>query len=150
MEAYFHPSYKFFDRSKTIEDIAIRLLGKLLGPLPKADANFISLLNLRKLTRPASPRHLLLSATGILDSETRECPLYGSLDNLKASDIRAGPFGLSITTEPRDHLTFERVNDQDHLRILSIGSIFNQYSVQRLGFTRYQRLRKINPLNTYV
>jgi hypothetical protein len=131
------PDFKFRDRTDQIWKVIHKILKTVLVRLPGADPDCVRTLNLRRTSPSLSPRYLLFSSAGILESEVRAPPLYGQLDGIKASNILKGPFKLAITENPQAHLTFERNADGQFLRILSLKQIFAQYTVQRLGFTRY-------------
>ena len=79
-------------------------------------------------------RSELLSVVGIADMETRRRDeLLGPLDELKASNLFAGPFGVGLTKYPSEHLTFV----DGVLRLLNIKNLFAIYPYQRLGIARY-------------
>lgn len=98
---------------------------------------------------PKSPRYFLLSSVGLTDSELRAEPRFGQINELSASNILKY-FKLSLTDDPGDHLTFEESGDEDTLRILSLKSIFGQYSIQRVGFMRYREYKVMKMLTILV
>jgi hypothetical protein len=60
--------------------------------------------------------------------------ILGSLDELKASNLIAGPFGL--TYKPAEHLTFSGSHCRSTARLLDIKSLFRLYIPQRTGVAR--------------
>ena len=83
-------------------------------------------------------RSLFLLNIGIKESESREgIALQGPLDDLKASNIICGPFGIMLTNNPKEHLTFGIDGGRRVLRILSLDKIFALYCFQRVGLMRH-------------
>jgi hypothetical protein len=58
----------------------------------------------------------------------------GSLDELRASNILAGPFRIRITSTPSEHLTFDDSHGRPVIRLLSGDRILMIYVAQRTGF----------------
>jgi hypothetical protein len=77
-----------------------------------------------------------LIAAGLSEAEIRITDdLVGPLDELKASNLSAGPFNIAITENPMDHLTFAGLQTPT-VRLLSIRGIFKLYPPQRSGLAR--------------
>ena len=103
---------------------------------PYETSDFILDLNIRE-PLSKSPRTLLLSSIGVLEAESNGVTIYGPLDNLKASNLLHGPFGLMLTKIPKEHLTFGTDKSKPMLRILDLDDIFDYYSLQRSGVISY-------------
>lgn len=79
-------------------------------------------------------RAKFLDIAGLIEFETRtKDDLFGHLDELKASNLFAGPFNVKLTSDPWEHLTFSQSQKRSTVRILDINSIFRLYIPQRTG-----------------
>jgi hypothetical protein len=79
-------------------------------------------------------REKFLDIVGIRESETRmRDDLFGQLDELKASNLLVGPFGIQLTRNPWEHLTFSQSPSGPKVRILDLKSLFLLYIPQRTG-----------------
>jgi hypothetical protein len=83
-------------------------------------------------------RSVFLSNVGIAEEEThKQDGLHGPLDDLKASNLLAGPFRIALTKRPFEHLTFSGVHSQQIVRLLGLEQIFEFYRPQRTGIATY-------------
>jgi hypothetical protein len=126
--------FSFKDRKEDIWNITHDLRHALNLP-SGSESDFIKSLN--NPTSASLPKHLLLTQTGLRESESHGSALYGSLDGLNASNINKGAFKLAFTRDPKSHLTFTKIEGRATLQILDLDSIFALYPLQRLGFMRY-------------
>lgn len=82
-------------------------------------------------------RSQFILALGLTESEILgRRKLTGHLDELKASNLLKGPFKITLTSHPGEHLTFDSSHKQS-VNILDIESIFKLYPAQRTGIIRY-------------
>ena len=63
--------------------------------------------------------------------------ILGPLEELKASDLIAGPFGVALTNKPAEHITFSGSHSRSTARLLDIRSLFRLYIPQRNGVARF-------------
>ena len=83
-------------------------------------------------------RSQFLGALGLTESDTlrsRDLRLMGHLDELKASNLLKGPFKITLTSHPEEHLTFDSSHKQS-VNLLDIEGIFRLYPAQRTGIIR--------------
>jgi hypothetical protein len=91
-----------------------------------------------KLIGGKTVRRKFLNAIGLGLVEVRpKESLFGPLDELKASNLLSGPFKLSLTKNPAEHLTFVGSHSRSTVRLLDLGTIFRLYAPQRCGLMRY-------------
>jgi hypothetical protein len=84
-------------------------------------------------------RSQFILALGLTETETLgRGELTGHLDELKASNLLKGPFEITLTSHPGEHLTFDNSHRQS-VNILDIENIFRLYPAQRTGIIRYSR-----------
>jgi hypothetical protein len=82
-------------------------------------------------------RSLFLLNIGIIEAETHKREnILGSLDDLKASNLVAGPFRIALTKKPVEHLTYSGVHSSQVVLLLDLEQIFQFYRAQRMGVTR--------------
>jgi len=82
-------------------------------------------------------RAKLLEIIGLTEAETKpKNDLIGSLDELKASNLRRGPFKIELTDQPWAHLTFTRSHGRSTIRLLKLESIIHLYTPQRTAIAR--------------
>ena len=84
-------------------------------------------------------RDAFLSIAGInpTDLAIKDEPV-GPLDGLKASNLITGPFTVSLTNKPHEHLTFSGSHSHTTVRLLNVPGIFQLYIPQRTGVARYR------------
>jgi hypothetical protein len=63
--------------------------------------------------------------------------IFGPLDELKASNFLKGPFTITLTNKPSEHLMFFGSHRNSTLRLLDLKTIFQLYVPQRVGIARY-------------
>ena len=79
-------------------------------------------------------RAKFLDIIGLIEFETRtKDDLFDHLDELKASNLLAGPFNVKLTSDPWEHLAFNQSQKRWTVRILDFNSIFRLYIPQRTG-----------------
>ena len=79
-----------------------------------------------------------ISIAGITHTDLKaKDDLLGPLDELKASNLIAGPFGVALTDKPFEHLTFSGSHSRSTVRILDIKGLFRLYIPQRTGIARF-------------
>jgi hypothetical protein len=82
-------------------------------------------------------RDVFLSIAGITQTDlVINSELLGPLDGLKASNLIAGPFTVTLTANPGEHLTFSGSHSHTTVRLLNIKGIFQLYIPQRVGVAR--------------
>lgn len=82
-------------------------------------------------------REKLLTIIGVTEAETKmQTDLLGPLDELKASNLRSGPFKIELTDHTWAHLTFSRSDGRSTIRVLKIDVIFRLYACQRTAMAR--------------
>jgi hypothetical protein len=79
---------------------------------------------------------LLIAGVTQTDLKPKE-DLLGPLDELKASNLLSGPFGIALTNKSSEHLTFTGPHSRSTVRLLNIEGIFRLYVPQRTGVARY-------------
>jgi hypothetical protein len=126
--------FSFKDPTEAIWNITHDLRHALNLP-SGSESDFIKSLN--NPTSASLPKHLILTQTGLRESERHGSALYGSLNGITASNINKGAFKLVFTSDPKAHLTFTTIDSRATLQILDLDSIFALYPLQRLGFMRY-------------
>jgi len=83
-------------------------------------------------------KEAFLSITGITPTDLKvKDKILGPLDELKASNLIAGPFGVALTDKPAEHLTFSGSHSRSTVRLLDIKSLFRLYIPQRTGVARF-------------
>lgn len=83
-------------------------------------------------------RAKFLEIVGLTNEETQEKrDLFGPLDDLKASNLRNGPFKIELTEQPSAHLTFCRSHGRSSIRLLKIEAIAHLYVPQRTSIATY-------------
>jgi len=83
-------------------------------------------------------RSVFLSNIGIAEEEThKQDGLHGPLDDLKASNLLAGPFRIALTKRPFEHLMFSGMHSQQIVQLLDLEKIFEFYRPQRTGIATY-------------
>ena len=110
-------------------------LGKLIHPEPDRKWFWFAE-HMCNIPEPYRFRNPLLAT---YQGETTKRPdlLHGPIDELKASNILAGPFELCLTDQPSEHLTFAEVRGKTTLRILELDGIFRfAYRLQRTGVAK--------------
>jgi len=92
--------------------------------------NITSFSNANKKTCPVTDfRTHVLASVGITDAEAHAETLVGPLDELKASNIRSGPFDIDLTEVPREHLTLTRLSPKPTIKLLKFEKIFNLFKL---------------------
>jgi hypothetical protein len=83
-------------------------------------------------------RYVLLRGTGLVEAECKiRDDLRGPLDDLKASNIAASLFEISLTVDPSQHLTFHKTRSGTAVQLLNLEKIFGRiYVPQRTGMAR--------------
>jgi hypothetical protein len=76
-----------------------------------------------------------LRSTGLVGESTTPMKV-GGLDVLKASHLMAGPFRISLTENPAEHLTFNDSGTRPTVRLLHLDHIIRIYLSQRAGLAR--------------
>ena len=88
-------------------------------------------------TEESYKRAKFLSYLGFTEKQFEEkSDQFGSLDVLTAANILAGPFEISFTNHPAQHLTFSGSCDNPVIKLLSMEQIKILYIPQRVGIAR--------------
>jgi len=83
-------------------------------------------------------KEAFLSIAGISHTDLKmKDDMLGPIDELKASNLVAGPFGVALTDKPSEHLTFSGSHSRSTVRLLDIKGLFRLYIPQRTGVARY-------------
>ena len=101
----------------------------------KPKGQLFSYLKMESTSSPVNYwRSVFLSRIGITEEETRKREaLQGPLDELKASNLLAGPFRIAVTKKPKEHLTFSGVHSHPVIRILDLEQVCECFRPQRTG-----------------
>lgn len=108
----------------------------------KISNNFVSFIHADGGSVPDNRMRLnFLRALGLSPSEAKsrkDQGFSGPLDELRASHLIAGPFHISLTQIPSEHLTFDDTHGRPTLRLLHLDRVLDYYIVQRSGLATYQ------------
>jgi|SRR5271154_5888904 len=86
-------------------------------------------------------KEAFMSITGVSLTDLKaKDEILGPLDELKASNLIAGPFGVALTDKPAEHLTFSGSHSRSTVRLLDIKGLFRLYIPQRTGVARFYPL----------
>ena len=107
----------------------------------KISISFVSFLHADGGSVPDNRIRLkFLCALGLSSSEAKSRKyqdFWGPLDELRASHLIAGPFQVSLTQVPSEHLTFDDTHGSPTLRLLHLDRVLDYYIVQRSGLATY-------------
>jgi hypothetical protein len=109
-----------------------------------ATLRFVRSLDVKTHTRPASLSEIIKDACGLTLLEKPEKLPKGSLSPLTAHNLRAGPFRIALTENPRRHLTVDDTEDIPILQLLSLKTILSIFALQH-----YRILRSSNQCFVY-